>query len=159
MNFKKAGLISGIVANVIVAVILLNQKQQQSKDEIQAESPVYETINSSDIVDYNMSKWVAEGATAMQEDISLSQQQVNQLIQWLNSSSGTTVTAIDRVDPQISAGIAIELKNDREIRIQYAKTEVYVTRNDLFKEGKLTYYKVDDPKIAGFFDTIIKVKS
>jgi hypothetical protein len=143
---------------IVIALIILTMSftQKHPSKVVEENILLNKQLQLSDVVGYKMSKWVNENSFAKQADVSLTQQQVNQFVDMFNSVSETSIVQVERVDPQISAGIVLELKPDREIRIQYAKNEVYVTRNDLNNDFELKYYKVIDGNIKGFFEEIMK---
>lgn len=143
---------------IVMALIILTMSVAQKHTSKVAEEnvPLNKQLQLTDVVGYKMSKWVYENSFAKQADVSLTRQQVNQFVDMLNSVSEARIVQVERVDPQISAGIVLELKPDREIRVQYAKNEVYVTRNDLSNDFELKYYKVMDGSIKGFFEEVMK---
>ncbi|MCC3375948.1 hypothetical protein [Cohnella sp. REN36] len=145
----------GIIAIALV-ILTISFTQKHSSGVVPESLPLNKQIQPTDVQGYKMSKWVVENSFAKQADVSLTQQQVIQLVDMFNSIPEMSVVQVESVDPQISAGIVLGLKPDREIRIQYAKKEVYVTRNDLSNDFELKYYKVNLENIKGFFEGFLK---
>ncbi|GIP32994.1 hypothetical protein [Paenibacillus sp. J2TS4] len=70
------------------------------------------------------------------------------------SVSADGIREVQQVNPALSAGIVFNLKSSAEVRIQYDKEDVYVTRTD--KTGQKKYI-VESAVLKEFFDNKLKL--
>ncbi len=84
------------------------------------------------------------------EDIPLDQQQIKHITSWINEAPESAITMIDGVPSNISAGIVLKVKSNREVRIQYDLDKIYVTRTDMNRDG--LRYSIEQAELKNFFD-------
>ncbi|MEJ8302724.1 hypothetical protein [Saccharibacillus sacchari] len=84
------------------------------------------------------------------EDIPLDQQQINNIIGWINDAPESAITLMDDIPSNISAGIVFTVKPNKEVRIQYDLDQVYVTRTDVNRDG--LRYSIEQEELKNFFD-------
>ena len=89
-------------------------------------------------------------------DINLSQEEIENIVTWINSVSGSEITELDHIPPNlsISAGIVFRLKTNKEIRIQYDLEKIYITRTDI--KNKQVIYSINQEELKNFFDKHLK---
>ena len=86
------------------------------------------------------------------EDIILTEEEIENIIYWIQSVSESEVTEMKQIpiNTSISSGIIIGLKKNKEIRIQYDLENIYITRTDI--KGKRILYSIDQKEFKRFFN-------
>lgn len=88
------------------------------------------------------------------EDIKLSQEQIENIISWLNNTPESAITIMEETPSNISAGIVIKLKSSKEIRIHYDLEKIYITRTDI--NMRMVKYSIEQEQLKGFLDVMLK---
>ncbi|MCQ4088403.1 hypothetical protein [Saccharibacillus sp. JS10] len=83
-------------------------------------------------------------------DVELQQEQIEAIVNWMNSTPAHAITIRDHTPSDIVAGIVFRLSSNKEVRIQYDSENIYVTRTDLKSEG--VRYSIEQHQIKDFFD-------
>ncbi|WP_027091180.1 hypothetical protein [Cohnella thermotolerans] len=146
-NKLSVAILLGIVTFGLLLLFLYNREKP-----IEGPAILNKEIASNEVVKVNMTKWILDGVTWKQEDVNLSQEEINQIRSWINSVPTNRIREVQVVNPNISAGIVFELKSNAEIRIQYDKKDIYITRNDLNSDYKQTKYVVEGTQLNDFFE-------
>lgn len=89
-------------------------------------------------------------------DVELNQDEINNIVNWINSVPDSDRIALNQIpsNTSISAGIVFRLKTGREIRIQYDLEKIYITRTDIWT-GQMIY-TIDQENLRDFFDQQLK---
>lgn len=89
-------------------------------------------------------------------DVDLSQKDIHNIVNWINSVPDSDIIEIDQVpaNTSISAGIVFRLKAKKEIRIQYDLEKIYITRTDI-RTGQVLY-TINQEDLRDFFDKQLK---
>jgi hypothetical protein len=114
---------------------------------------LHKEIAADEIIKVSMSEWVYGGSRVQQANVDLNQTEINQLRSLFNSVPEDRVKEVQIVNPNLIAGIVFDLKSNAEVRVQYDKKDVYVTRTDKTGQKK---YVVEYPELKNFFDNKLK---
>ncbi|WP_456290049.1 hypothetical protein M1D70_13000 [Paenibacillus sp. AK002] len=89
-------------------------------------------------------------------DVELNQDEINNIVNWINSVPESDRVALKQIpaNTSISAGIVFKLKPGREIRIQYDLEKIYITRTDIWTRQMI--YTIDQENLRDFFDQQLK---
>lgn len=89
-------------------------------------------------------------------DVELNQDEINNIVNWINSVPESDRVALNQIpaNTSISAGIVFKLKAGREIRIQYDLEKIYITRTDIWTRQMI--YTIDQENLRDFFDQQLK---
>jgi len=123
-------------------------------------SKLSKEIQIKQIVSTEMSKvkYTREGQMASINwiDVDLSQKDIHNIVNWINSVPDSDIIEIDQVpaNTSISAGIVFRLKAKKEIRIQYDLEKIYITRTDI-RTGQVLY-TINQEDLRDFFDKQLK---
>ncbi len=82
-------------------------------------------------------------------NIELTNTQIQKIITLFNLISQNSIESISTENPSISSGIAIRMKDRSEVRIQYDKKNIYVTRSEV-------QYIIEDNELKEIFDKELK---
>lgn len=127
---------------------------QKDWNNVISDKSLNKEISVEDISSTQMSKAVytrnGNGATVNFEDVELNQDDVNNIMSWINSTPDSEIIELNRIPSNISAGILIRLKSRKEIRIQYDLEKIFITRTDVKK--KQVMYSINQGNLKNFFD-------
>jgi hypothetical protein len=114
------------------------------------EAPIilHKELAADEIIKVSMSMWVY-GSRVEQANVGLNQTEINQLRSWFNLVPADRVKKVENINPNLIAGIVFDLNSNAEVRIQYDKKDIYVTRTDKTGQKK---YVVEYPELKSFFD-------
>lgn len=89
-------------------------------------------------------------------DVELNQDEINNIVNWINSVPESDRVALNQIpaNTSISAGIVFKLKTGKEIRIQYDLEKIYITRTDIWTRQMI--YTIDQENLRDFFDQQLK---
>lgn len=89
-------------------------------------------------------------------DVELNQDEINNIVNWINSVPESDRVALNQIpaNTSISAGIVFKLKAGKEIRIQYDLEKIYITRTDIWTRQMI--YTIDQENLRDFFDQQLK---
>ncbi|WMT39685.1 hypothetical protein RE628_20105 [Paenibacillus sp. D2_2] len=88
--------------------------------------------------------------------VELNQNEINNIVDWINSASASDITELNQIpsNTSISAGIVFRLNTRKEIRIQYDLENIYITRTDI-RFGRVIYI-INQENLKDFFDKQLK---
>jgi hypothetical protein len=88
--------------------------------------------------------------------VELNQNEINNIVNWINSASDSDITELNQIpsNTSISAGIVFRLKTSKEIRIQYDLENIYITRTDI-RSGRVINI-INQENLRNFFDDQLK---
>lgn len=87
-------------------------------------------------------------------DIKLTDEQINQIVGWINSVPESSIIELHQTPSNISAGIAFRLHSRRDITIQYDLEKIYITRTDI--KNKQVKYSIVQNDLKSFFNEQLK---
>lgn len=89
-------------------------------------------------------------------DVELNQDEINNIVNWINSVPDSDRIALKQIpsNTSISAGIVFKLKAGKEIRIQYDLEKIYITKTDIWTRQMI--YTIDQENLRDFFDQQLK---
>ncbi|PZD93136.1 hypothetical protein DNH61_24710 [Paenibacillus sambharensis] len=133
MNTINNKAIIGLITVFMIfsAVIFYSYLTDDSNGKFMDQLSMHQKIEEQDIDSIRMSKVVLINSTFKHIDINLNDDQIQRIIRTFNSSSPLATSWKDSSSPSIVSGIAIRLKNRSEVRIQYDKENIYVTRGEV----------------------------
>lgn len=134
-----------VVIATVAGIFIINNFDKPKE----VSGALHKAIASEDVAEVKMAEWVLDGATWKQKDVDLNQEEINQIRSLFNSVPADRIRNVQEVNPNLHAGIVFGLKQNSEVRIQYDKKDVYVTRTG--RTGQVKYI-VDYPEIKQFFD-------
>lgn len=113
-------------------------------------------VSSGQIEKIRAAKMVFEkpgDATIKSIDLTLAENQTNEIIKWYNSIPENRVMKIDDIEGSIKLGVVFELHNNKGLRIQYSSAgDIFVT----VSQPEITKYKIEMPEIKPLFDQLLK---
>ncbi|WP_051507149.1 hypothetical protein [Saccharibacillus sacchari] len=112
-----------------------------------------EKISSTEMGRYVYSNQNGAGFVQF-EDIPLDTQQIDNIATWINEAPESAITMLDTMPSDISAGIVFKVKSNKEVRIQYNRDKVYVTRTDVNRQ--MLRYSIEQAELKNFFDEQLK---
>ncbi|WP_458123702.1 hypothetical protein [Paenibacillus sp. Z3-2] len=84
------------------------------------------------------------------DNVTLSKEDISRIVGWLNVAPESTKIPVDDVTGSISAGIALRLKHNAEVTIQYNRKQIIVTRKSRFNRS--SRYILDQKYLRDFMD-------
>lgn len=90
----------------------------------------------------------------MIDNVTLSKEDISRIVGWLNAAPESTKIPVDDVTGSISAGIALRLKHNAEVTIQYNRKQIIVTRKSRFNRS--SRYLLDQKDLRDFMDQKLK---
>ncbi|WP_433746154.1 hypothetical protein [Paenibacillus amylolyticus] len=69
------------------------------------------------------------------DNVTLSKEDISRIVGWLNAAPESAKIPVDDVTGSISAGIALRLKHNAEITIQYNRKQIIVSKNSRFNRS------------------------
>ncbi|OMF12066.1 hypothetical protein BK131_18830 [Paenibacillus amylolyticus] len=94
------------------------------------------------------------GAHVSIDNVTLSKEDIRRIVGWLNAAPESSKIPVDDVTGSISAGIALRLKHNAEITIQYNRKQIIVTRKSRFNRS--SRYIVDQEDLRDVMDQKLK---
>ncbi len=122
-----------------------------------SENNINKEIMISDISNVQMSKVVYSRDTIPNIqfiDIELTEEQVENIVEWINTVPQSAINELNQIPSNISAGIVFQLKRNKEIRIQYDLEDIFISRTDVGR-SQLKYSIIQD-QLKLFFDEQLK---
>ena len=146
--------------SAVIAIMLITGCSSQSKavsdNKTVNKNLLLQPVSSSQIEKIRTSKMDYEKpreATIKNIDLTLTENQTNEIIDWYNSIPENRITKIDEIDGSIKLGIVIDLDNKAELRIQYISAgDIFVT----ISNPEIKKYKIDMPEIKPLFNKLLK---
>ncbi|WP_339166833.1 hypothetical protein MKX75_22045 [Paenibacillus sp. FSL R5-0341] len=90
------------------------------------------------------------GAHVSIDNVTLSKEDISRIVGWLNAAPESSKIPVDDVTGSISAGIALKLKHNAEITIQYNRKQIIVSRKSRFNRD--SKYILDQKDLRDFLD-------
>lgn len=145
-----------LLAIPVVAVLMILQFNQNADPvgSIMNRPVDIENISGTEMERAVYSYLPAGGAHVRFEDIHLNPDQINEITGWLNTAPESAITMLDNMPSDISAGIVFKVKSNKEVRIQYNRDKVYVTRTDVNRQ--MLRYSIEQAELKNFFDEQLK---
>lgn len=134
---------------IFASFVLYTFLTDDSDDKFMQELSLHQKIDEQQIESVRMSKVVLEKSSSKQIEFELNLTQIQKIVSHFNSISQDSIQSIDAVNPSIISGIAIKMKDRSEIRIQYDKKNIYVSRSEV-------KYMIDDIEFKEIFDKELK---
>lgn len=96
--------------------------------------------DSAEVVRADTSKAIytklgGSGAQIRFAGAALHEEETSRVVEWLNEAPASAKTAVDRIEGSIHIGIALRLKHNAQVTIQYNGEEIYVTQNGHFNQN------------------------
>ena|GEM_PF-3253516 len=129
-NIKRFWLVMGtVVATLALYFSFMNNRF------VDIEPP----LSSAEVVRADASKAIynksgGSGAQIRFDDAVLSEAETSRVVNWLNEAPASAKTAVDRMEGSIHMGIALRLKHNIQVTVQYNGKEIYVTKNGRFNQ-------------------------
>ncbi|XEC95795.1 hypothetical protein AB6A23_04280 [Paenibacillus tarimensis] len=134
-----------IIALLGISIIIINNFDKPGEESV----PLHKVIASEDVEKVRMGVMVYHEPRIEAVDIDLTDQEINEIRSFYNSVPADRMKEVQEVNPALVAGIVFNLKSNAEVRIQYDKKDVYVTRTDKTGQEK---YIVEFPELKSFFE-------
>lgn len=143
--------ILGLIAlyMIFLTFVLFSFLSDHSDEKFMQDLSLHQMIDEKQIESIKMSKVILINSTYKHADVYLTNEQKQKIIYIFNSIPRESINSIKPINPSISLGIVIRLKNGSEIRIQYDKKNILVTRSEVI-------YTVEDIKLKELFDRELK---
>jgi len=139
---------------VIAALVILQFNQHADPLSSIMNRPIdVEKISSTEMGRYVYSNQNGAGFVEF-EYIPLDTQQIDNIATWINEAPESAITMLDNMPSNISAGIVFKVKSNKEVRIQYNRDKVYVTRTDVNRQ--MLRYSIEQAELQNFFDEQLK---
>lgn len=154
MNTINNKAIIGLLAvfMIFTAVVLYSFLTDDSEEKFMEQLSLHQKIEEQDIDSIRMNKVVLINSTFKHIDIDLSKDQIHRIITTFNSLSPKETSWKDTSNPSIVSGIAIRLKDRSEVRIQYDKENIYVSRGEV-------KYIIESSQLKRIFDVELMNKN
>ncbi|MNW55922.1 hypothetical protein D3C74_336140 [compost metagenome] len=146
---KKVLYVLIVVFMIFATFVIFSILTDDSDDKFMQELVLHQKLDKSKIESIRMSKVVLQKSTFKHIDIELKDDQKQKIINIFNSVTQESVNSMNTINSNISSGIVIRLKNKSEVRIQYDKKDIYVTRGEVM-------YTVEDNNLKEIFDNELK---
>ncbi|MEI2281145.1 hypothetical protein [Paenibacillus polysaccharolyticus] len=123
-NIKRFWLVMGtVVAALALYFVYMNNRF------VDIETP----LSSAEVVRADTSKAIytkGGGGVQIRFDAAvLNETETSRVVNWLNEAPASAKTAVDRIEGSVHMGIALKLKYNTQVTIQYNGKEIYVTKN------------------------------
>ncbi|MCA0757323.1 hypothetical protein KP806_19890 [Paenibacillus sp. N4] len=147
MNTIYNKIIIGLAAVFIIfsAYVIFSFLTDDSEKKFMESLSLHQKINEQQIDSTKMSKVILINSTYKHIDIDLGKEQAERIINIYNSISPESIKSINTADPSIISGIVIRLKDKSEVRIQYDRKNIYVTRSEI-------KYIIEDSELKSIFE-------
>lgn len=144
-NIKRFWLVMGtVVAALALYFIYMNNWF------VDVEAP----LSSAEVVRSDKSKAIyAKGGSGVQirfDEAVLNEEETSRVIDWLNEAPASAKTAVDHIEGSIHMGIALRLKHNTQVMIQYNGKQIYVTKIGRF--SKISRYALHHQALENYLD-------
>lgn len=142
---------------VMIAFVLMIAAYYAYQYLYQVNKPINKEISVDQLDDTRMSKAVYSYEPTPNitfVDIELTDEQINNIIGWINAVPKSSIVELNQIPSNISAGIVFGLHSRKEIRVQYDLEKIYVTRTDV--KNKQVKYAIVQDDLKAFFDEQLK---
>ncbi|MGF6352254.1 hypothetical protein ABIE27_000150 [Paenibacillus sp. 4624] len=111
-------------------------------------------LSSAEVVRADTSKTIytkgGGGAYIRFEDAILNEEEVNKVVDWVNEAPASAKTAVDHIEGSIHMGIALRMKHNTQVMIQYNGKQIYVTKIGRF--SKNSRYSLQHQALENYLD-------
>jgi hypothetical protein len=150
-------LIPLVLIVVVIAGCSLHTKTSGNSNDAEApKSPLLQPVSNNQIEKIRAAKMDFEkpgDSTIKNIELTLSESQTKELLDWYNAIPGNRIFAIDEIEGSIKLGVVLELHENVEIRIQYTSSGViFVT----VSQNGTKKYRIEMLEIKPLFDQLLR---
>lgn len=144
-NIKRFWLVMGtVVAALALYFSFMNNRF------VDIETP----LSSAEVVRADTSKAIyTKGGSGVQirfDEAVLNEEETSRVVDWLNEAPASAKTAVDHIEGSIHMGIALRLKHNTQVMIQYNGKQIYVTKIGRF--SKISRYALHHQALESYLD-------